>query len=1471
MKKKFFLKRALSFLLCAAMMLGAAVISFPDEINAASRDVEFLFDSPSSLDRFSNPNSVTYSFSKGEGALQVFATGGGDPYIMFGVGDKVFSADTYKYVVVTYKTPATNSSTASTTELFMCAGDTAAPTAGRSVKFAPEKGWKYRSQIIDMTGVSYWNGIVHGIRFDVFAAASAYDAFYLSSVVFCDSAAAASAAAAVQSARANGDVSDIPETVFASRSYDLATYTEKYWRGNVVYNESVYPLENPDGSISPVSLMYDIKSVISVRDSALGTEYKYGVDYTVNDGKLCIIKGANIKTVPYSSYKTSAAPADATFWQPTRDGGYTYFSENGSYHAAQLSVTYTHEDPWNGPVPESRVANLSRTAAKLQNKERLVVVFNGDSITVGCNASSFKSVNKAPYMPIWSDMTVAAMKAEFGYSDIPYANTAVGGMTSAWGAENAYTNAARYVPDLVIIGFGMNDGTMGMEPEEYISNIKSIMASVRAMSPECEFILIATPLANPDTYFAGRQGEYLPYLKALEGDGVAVLDMTSLHSYLLGIKKYSDMTGNNVNHPNDFLIRLYTQAIMTLLTPSDLDRAKADAVRTLGSFVDPADYRDAEKAEIAKIIEEYSAKINAAGTEEEVRALLKEATDKLAALKTAAEYDNADLDYTRLVFDREKTFSTVTATNSATIVRDSAEGAARITCTGADPWIRVSYSGKALSADTYKYVVVVYKVPAAVTTSSVTELFFTAGSMAGESAGASRSFVASKNKYEYQIIDLSAASYWTGRIKSIRLDPFGVCNPGDVMFLHSLCLFEGAAEAAEYGQKTAAVLNGEYLGVNEYTLFDTQERCGRITSDEEPFVLGDVDENGTVNAADLASMKLYLAGQSASVFESAADMDRDRAVTVKDELLLKKTAAGEAESETLVNGAKVSYSTDMSSAALTVYSGGKAQIKIDLSDKDISAQTIKNAVITYLAPTGNTANIKADVSVMAGGVIRSAASFTAVPSSAFNGAVLDLSSIGTLDGKIDEIIIDLDAEAGDRLYVGSLVLSDSEAAARRAAGAMASSANRRAGFGPPPVTGQEIIPWGDSDVMVSYAYHNGKNGDSYKYTSGLTVMFDSQPSEKFDRFTLTYTSSTLTRGVISYNVNGSVVQDEFFLEAAASPAKFSSLIMGYMNSERACELISIVLYPISASSSEFALREIKTEDYADYRDTVYLENDRVKLGILLTMGGGISHYEQKDGAAGYTNLLNSHDVGRLIQQSYYGISGPPYEMGDMGGTPWRYNPVQGGDVHNNQSRLVDIVVSDDSIYVKARPMDWGHNNHLTPSYMENNYTLCDNFVKVDNRFVDFSTYTHTAASQELPAFYTVSALSNFCMYNGSSPWTGDAYSVYSNLGFWAGSDQYYALKNTSEYWYAWTDNSGFGVGLYVPNVSTILAGRFGTALSKDPMANETNYFAPLRTMTLKVGKPLEYSYLICAGNISEIRNTFKNNRAMVNNAGLLAY
>ena len=196
-------KRLLSLFL--AVIMCAACISYLGTTKARAASVELTFDSSSMMSYFSISNNLNVSYSEAESSIMMNVTGG-DPWVLLNVeGIQTLSADTYKYVVVTYRTPTTNATTAAT-ELFMCAGAIAAPTANYSVLFNTTKGYKYRSEIIDMSAQTYWTGTIHSIRFDAFTNASNWDTFYLASVTFCSDAASANAAAEAKAAEATGDL-----------------------------------------------------------------------------------------------------------------------------------------------------------------------------------------------------------------------------------------------------------------------------------------------------------------------------------------------------------------------------------------------------------------------------------------------------------------------------------------------------------------------------------------------------------------------------------------------------------------------------------------------------------------------------------------------------------------------------------------------------------------------------------------------------------------------------------------------------------------------------------------------------------------------------------------------------------------------------------------------------------------------------------------------------------------------------------------------------------------------------------------------------------------------------------------------------------------------------------------------------------------------------------------------------------------
>lgn len=393
----------------------------------------------------------------------------------------------------------------------------------------------------------------------------------------------------------------------------------------------------------------------------------------------------------------------------------------------------------------------------------------------------------------------------------------------------------------------------------------------------------------------------------------------------------------------------------------------------------------------------------------------------------------------------------------------------------------------------------------------------------------------------------------------------------------------------------------------------------------------------------------------------------------------------------------------------------------------------------------------------------------------------------------------------------------------------------------------------------------------------LTVKFHGAFTEMYNKFIMCYEATSPMKGTVKYLTgNGTYLTDEFFLEAGANT--FSCLNSGYIDGKYGVNLEEMTFTSLTGSGS-IAIYELETTKFKIFTSEVYyIENSSYKVGIKLTWGGGISYIRDKVNT-GYDllNLINQHDTGRLIQQSYYGTSGDnQYTPGDYNGVSWPYNPVQGGNLVQERSRIIDIVIEDDSIYIKSQPQDWGQQNFLTPSYMENSYTVYGDRIVVDNRFVDFSYFNNPYREQELPAFYTVSYLNSFVYYDGFESWTDADLSYNTNLPFWGSENasevamcQFPIRHSNKETWCAWVNEDiDYGIGLYVPNVDHFTAGSFSYDGSKDADENSTNYVAPLNRIKIVSGEAIEYSYIICTGSVSQIRDTFKEHKDFATNESL---
>ena len=351
----------------------------------------------------------------------------------------------------------------------------------------------------------------------------------------------------------------IPDTIESrwQKYINLDNYCRPFWKTDTIFDENVQPIKE-NGNIS-TKLLFKPRDILSVKSADYSKEFVRGKDWDFKNGQLIISPQSTIPFINKEDlvFKTIKPDFSMTGKIP---GTYVLFTERPFFSGLQIVVTYKKEkgERWQGPVPSVSKTKLPGTLTKLKNKQNLKVVFYGNSIEAGYNASS--RMNTPPFMPIWPELIIYDLRRYYG-PQITFSNQSVPGKLAGWGLEEVKNRIIPENPDLVIIGFGMNDGSSKVPPDQFRQQISGIIENVVQKNPNAEFILIAPMLPNPDAVQNGIQASYKAELDKLARKGIIVADMTAVHSELLKHKYYQDMTGNNVNHPNDYLARWYAQFI----------------------------------------------------------------------------------------------------------------------------------------------------------------------------------------------------------------------------------------------------------------------------------------------------------------------------------------------------------------------------------------------------------------------------------------------------------------------------------------------------------------------------------------------------------------------------------------------------------------------------------------------------------------------------------------------------------------------------------------------------------------------------------------------------------------------------------------------------------------------------------------------------------------------------------------------
>jgi hypothetical protein len=300
----------------------------------------------------------------------------------------------------------------------------------------------------------------------------------------------------------------------------------------------------------------------------------------------------------------------------------------------------------------------------------------------------------------------------------------------------------------------------------------------------------------------------------------------------------------------------------------------------------------------------------------------------------------------------------------------------------------------------------------------------------------------------------------------------------------------------------------------------------------------------------------------------------------------------------------------------------------------------------------------------------------------------------------------------------------------------------------------------------------------------------------------------------------------------------------------------IYIYGIAASgvaADNVPLRG-SPQIFASNSSVIRLDNGVISFGIEPRCGGTLVELTLRG-----RNLLNNADcTGRQVQAALYDGNASYDDCSGCKGT-WGWDPVQGGDIHNFGSPVLEKSVTPNSIYIKTRPNEWYPDNKgggpgrpvASDVIIEQTISFVPGYshaLRVQYRITHIGADTHATAVQEFPAVWVNREFDHFITYSGTQPWTNDAVTV----GQLAGPGQPAPQRRVSERWAALVDRDGLGLMVFAPQQYPYAQG-FQFAGAAGQYGFGANYFRPHVPFTFTPGSVLAGEVYLIAGDYRQAR------------------
>lgn len=339
-------------------------------------------------------------------------------------------------------------------------------------------------------------------------------------------------------------------------------YPEPFWSGTTLHEDPVL-FTSINGSVPEGALMTKPVKILKASNLDGKIQYKEGVDFEVIPGtaKVRLLKKSKI---PYFTEDMLYPPKGKPRGIPGKVNSdrNMFWCRDSFQPSYQIRFTYTHNDK-ELPRPGEILGKMPKTFEKIRNGKPIVFAVYGDSISQGYNASKFMKF--APFEPMHYERFAAYLEKKTGAA-VKWYNRSQGGRTAGWANLNLEKLFADVpAPDFIFVAWGMNDITAKLPVETFVKYLRKQMDLFKAKYPETEFVVMTTMYANKEWSLTNIP-EFEVYrkevLKLADDNGILIVDQTKIWEELLKRKDFMSLSGNGLNHPNDFGHRVYADVMI---------------------------------------------------------------------------------------------------------------------------------------------------------------------------------------------------------------------------------------------------------------------------------------------------------------------------------------------------------------------------------------------------------------------------------------------------------------------------------------------------------------------------------------------------------------------------------------------------------------------------------------------------------------------------------------------------------------------------------------------------------------------------------------------------------------------------------------------------------------------------------------------------------------------------------------------